>query len=709
VRLLSSALLAAARDGTAAPLARLEVFDTAPRYAPVYTDGPAGRGVAAIAPDGALAQAYHDGARTVYARRVPDPTVAGWGPWSVVAAGAAPGAGVALSRLDGGVGPSLLWQDAATGAVYAADPLGPGAGWGAGTALFSPGTPLGALAADGVGGATLGGSGGSGNVFVAYPTASNAWRVAVWSRAGDGTWRGADWTNGDVYAIAGLSTARRPDGSYLLAAAVRADAGSGAAIHVYTYDGRWSLPATVVPADLGAGAGPAEPRLSCYDGLYHLAYAVDPAPPAPTGAAGGRAAGVALAHALDGTHWTNPLPLGANDVGVYAHGATPLAHPACLLLTASDAAALAPYPPSLTTVAPTGSAGSAGYRDVSADVSHLEVIHKDGDAARLVVTVQHGAAYAALPALRPNVTLRLSFGYRNITNTRANAEAGSGGDDGTVPAYVFLLDDWSLVRAAGEDELVLTASDRAAWLDRQSPTTLLYSDRAVGWLVREVTARAGLLAVDLPATPAFAYTVPTFSIPAGSTWRAALTRLARLYGFDAAARTGADGTDTFTCVEKSPADAPVWSYGSSGPAAAASGASVASQLVVARSLDRANHALVFGAPAASSDTPVASIIGEAWDRADMAATGQERYLHTIEPLITTSDGAALRAARDLQREARRGYSGSLSAPLHPGLELWDVIAVDGGVGPTPLRVATLHLIYEPHPGTYDMVVTCEGV
>jgi len=36
-----------------------------------------------------------------------------------------------------------------------------------------------------------------------------------------------------------------------------------------------------------------------------------------------------------------------------------------------------------------------------------------------------------------------------------------------VPAWLFFIEDWSLVRAADEDELVITASDRTTWLDRQ--------------------------------------------------------------------------------------------------------------------------------------------------------------------------------------------------------------------------------------------------
>ena len=73
-------------------------------------------------------------------------------------------------------------------------------------------------------------------------------------------------------------------------------------------------------------------------------------------------------------------------------------------------------------------------------------------------------------------------------------------------------------------------------------------------------------------------------------------------------------------------------------------------------------------------------VGEAWDFGDVGAVGQERYLHVVEPMITTRSGAGIRAGLELNREVRRGLSGSLSVALHPGRELWDVITcADAGI------------------------------
>lgn len=650
MRSLPPTLADLAWAGGGAPLVRLELMDMTLRYAPLFASGPVGRNAAVLARDGAVLQAYldgADGARPVYVRRVPDPTITPWGAWTAVAAGADPAAGVALALLDDRA--RLLWQDGAATAVRAADSFDDGATWTAPATLFDPGARLAALAA----------SGTVGTVFVAYATGTGAWRVAVWSSGG--VWRGADWTNGDLRAVAGLHAARRDDGSYLLALAARQDGAAGTALSLCGYAGMWDPLLTLVPpdasaGDAGAGVRVAEPRLGRYDGGYHLAYSVvDVGAPSPLAAAR-----VALMRSLDGVHWTDPL----EDAATYAYGATPLRVPAGYLLAAPDAAALAP----LYRETP------MRYADLSAAISRLEVVQKDGAPARLVVTVANNGALLSTPALHPNAALRLSLGY-----------AGAG----VVPAGLYFVDDWSVARAADEDEIVITASDRAAWLDRQSRATLLYTGRTVEWLAREVAARAGLTLVDAPATAQFAYTVPVFAIPAGSSWRAALARLGRLYGFDAAMRVGADGADALVLCEKNPADGAVWRYGSR-----------VEHLVTARGLDRANHVVVFGADGS---------VGEAWDWADVSETGQERYLHAIETLITTADGAALRAALDLRREVRLGHGGALSAPLHPGLELWDVIAVGDAPATVALRIATLHYIYEPHPGTYDMALTFEGV
>jgi hypothetical protein len=595
-------------------------------------------------------QAYNDGAGRIYVRRVPDPTQPLWGSWTLLTGLAAAAAGVCLAPLSDRL--RLFWQDSATTLIYATDSLDNGGTWSAPASLFDAGGAA----------AGIGAEGASTTVFVLYAAAANTYRVAAWTLAG--TWSKADWTLGNSYGAAGLGVynVSRTGTYYLVAAALQATASTGTALSAAFYNGgTWSVLTTVVPADLAAGLALQDPRVTAYDGLYHLSYGV-----VDSGSTSGlTSARVAVAHSADGVHWADPL----EDGNSYAHGAVALKHNAGYVLAAPDVSALAPlYTDS-----------AAQYRDCTADVSRLEVQQKDGAPARLTVTLQNDAGqYTHLSALRPNARLRLSLGY-----------AGAG----TVYTHVCYVEEWTFMRAADESSVVVVAGDARAWLARQSRSTLSYTNQTLDWLTREVLARAGLLTVTLPATSQFSQVVPTFAIPGGATWLLALERLARLYGYDVAARAQAGGTDMIVVVEKAPADAAVWSYGDE-----------LEGLEVGHSGDRANHVLVYGQPGPTA------IVGEAWDFGDAGGVGQERYLHAVEPLITTRTGAGIRASLELNAEKRRALAGRLAGALHPGLELWDVVScADGVLGSTTARVAALHHIYEPFTGRYDLVAELEGV
>lgn len=653
MRVLPAALTAAVTAGNGTPECRVELIDAAPHYAAVFTGGPSGRHGAAIAADGALVQAYNDGAGPghIYVRRVGDPTQSSWGAWTALTAAAGAGAGVAVCRLSDRV--RVLWQENATTFLDYSDSFDSGVSWSAAAQLFDPGAACSGVAADV----------SAGIVFVVYVVAANDYRVAVWTLGGG--WVKTDWTNGDAYAAPGLGVVQNPDGSYLVAIAWQLTVGVGIAVDrsVYRPPGLpspgWSALSAIVPADVGAGVAIADPHLSSYDNLVHLSYAL-----VDSGATSGLVyARVAVAHTVDQVHWTDPL----EDGNAYAHGAVALKHARGYVLAAPDTSALAPLY--------TGAA--AQYRDCTADLVRLEIRQHDGTPAEAVLILENDAGqYAALAALRPKARLRLSLGY-----------AGAG----TVYTHVLYVADWAFTRLADESIVTIRAKDATSWLARQSRTTLQYSNRTVDDLTREVLTRAGLLTLQLAATTQFSQSVANFVIPAGHTWLQALHRLSSIYGYDVAARAQADGTDVVVVLEKNPADAVAWSYGDE-----------IDELRVGTGGDRANHVLVYGATGVSS-------VGEAWDFGDAGSVSQEKYLHQVEPLITTLAGLGVRATLELNVEKRRARFGRIVAPMNPALELWDVVATsDAVIGPASVRVQALHHVYEPHPGLYDLVLDLEG-
>lgn len=122
---------------------------------------------------------------------------------------------------------------------------------------------------------------------------------------------------------------------------------------------------------------------------------------------------------------------------------------------------------------------------------------------------------------------------------------------------------------------------------------------------------------------------------------------------------------------------------------------------------RANHIVVYGQVVPAGSAP---LVAEAWDFADVDATGQERYLHVVEPLITTVAAAGIRAGLERAVEQRRALAGTVSVALNPGLELGDVVQfTDGLVGPVAARLRVLLHLYDAGHPRYALVLELEGV
>jgi hypothetical protein len=631
----------------ATPDVKVELIDWALHYADLFISGPSGRNGAAVAADGTLVQVYNDGAGNIKYRRVADPSQVSWGAFSSLTSTANVSGVVCLAKLSDRL--RVLWPDSATTNVVYRDSFDSGVTWSAAANLFDAGAAVAGISAD-----------ASPNVvFVLYQVGIN-WRVAIWTFTVG--WSRGDWSRGDFPGAGGIGVCSivGGGGSYIVVVSLDDGTGGGFALYSTIWTGPWSTLVTVFANDVAAGLTIQDPHVTYYDGLYHCCTGV-----VDTGSISGFAyTRASLQHSTDGVHWSDPL----EDAGAFAHGGTALKHAVGYLIVGPDTSSLAlPY-----------TASASQYRDCTADVASMMIRQRDGSPAKLVISLMNESnQYVGLAALRRNARMRISLGF-----------AGAG----VVYAFVFYIDSFRFSVVADDSVLMVEASDLRGFLNRQVRTSLVYANQSVDWLTRELLARAGIFTMNLAATSQFSQNVLSFSVVAGSSYAAAMRKVSTIYGYSAAARTAADGTDSVVVIEKTPADASAWSYGSE-----------FDSFIVSRDGARGNHILVWGAPASPPN------VGEAWDFADVADVGQERFVSLVETHIGSSAGAVIAANLALQIEQRAALSGQLVVFLHPGLELWDVVTVvDARVGTVLARVLDLTHRYDGHTLEYSLSLGLEG-
>ena len=163
------------------------------------------------------------------------------------------------------------------------------------------------------------------------------------------------------------------------------------------------------------------------------------------------------------------------------------------------------------------------------------------------------------------------------------------------------------------------------------------------------------------------------------------------------------GTDQLVLKEKAAGDGSVWSY-----------AAEPAGLTIDEDDLRANHVLTYGRVVVTTPgtAPGTAYVGEAWDYANQAAVGEERYKHVVDRLLGSAAQAGKRAALELLGEQRAGRAGSAIVPNNPLLELWDVISLsDSKVSASSVlvRIAGLHQVYDRLKAINDLTLTLEGV
>jgi hypothetical protein len=474
MRPISAGLAAAVATPGSQPDITLELADVQPHFGTVGVSGPAGPVAAVIAPDGALivATVSTGGPGTVGVQRVTSPgNAANWPAATTLSSDGRAQAGVAICVSGSTV--RVLWQANSTTQVMHADSTDSGQTWSAAAALFDPTKPLYGLTSPS----------NLNAVILAYDHSGlGAMRLQLWRNSGG--WSGADWTNGDVTGVSGIAAVPIAGGYFIAIAAQSTPSGGAYSLlgcTLATAGPSWSVLSLVLPVDASVGVYLAYPQLAFFGGLYRLCYQVG-----DTGSSSGVVyARCARSQSVDLAHWSAPL----EDQPSQPYGAAWAQHASGQVLVGQVVRFAPAYNP------------ATQYKDLSADVVKLDLTEKEGQPARLVATLDNtSGAYTGLAALRPNAQLLLSQGYVGA---------------GRVATHLLYVDEWTYVRAADVSQVVVVASDRAAWLERQARRPVSYAGATVAAIAADLAAQAGFdTAAVVDAQPQFSVTTVTFALRA---------------------------------------------------------------------------------------------------------------------------------------------------------------------------------------------------
>ncbi|WP_201363436.1 hypothetical protein [Dictyobacter formicarum] len=292
----------------------------------------------------------------------------------------------------------------------------------------------------------------------------------------------------------------------------------------------------------------------------------------------------------------------------------------------------------------------------------------------------------ATQPIGPNCSVVLRVGYRTGTPP---------GSPELVKVGTYRIQTLQLLRSPGVSQLRLLCVDLTQQLDQVNRFQMTYTAQALGWLLREVCARAGLFALSLPASSQLSQSVPLFVLPAGGTYRRALDELCRIYDI----QYFLDQDEVLQFCDLSGAANSSWSYQPE-----------LELLSWGQRQQRGNHIIVTGKPPGGG-TAMALTTAEVYDDQQMQWSGQEGLIQHVDQKLLTVAQCASKAAFLLAQEQRAQLQHQIQIPLNPAHQLLDVItisdpsiAVSGNV-----RIVQSSSVYEPQQATYSTTLELEGV
>jgi hypothetical protein len=344
---------------------------------------------------------------------------------------------------------------------------------------------------------------------------------------------------------------------------------------------------------------------------------------------------------------------------------------------------------------------AASYLDASASVLSYTRREQPGKAAQLEVVLDNArgvynslvTAPGATSNYQPlglNASLLLSEGYR--TGTPPSTPA-------VVKVGTYRLTQIQFIRGPESNHLRLLALDLSRNLDLVARYQQNYSSQTLGYLVAEMTARAGLFSPVLPTTSQMAQIVPAFVLQAGQSYRHALDELCSTYGLV----YFLDQDETLQVRELAASDALVWTYQPEIESLSFGGTDL-----------RANHIIVSGKPPAGT-VSTALTTAETFDDTQMRQIGLERLLHHVDPKLITASQCAQKASFLLAQEVRAQVIHSITVPLNPALQLFDGVTLIDSTAPTGsgqsanCRVLVLRADYDAGRGLNELQIELEGL
>ena len=344
---------------------------------------------------------------------------------------------------------------------------------------------------------------------------------------------------------------------------------------------------------------------------------------------------------------------------------------------------------------------AAMFVDVSGSVLSYTRQEHAGKAARLEVVLDNTRGVYNGLVTGPGAT----GNYQSI-GLNASLVLSEGYHTGTPPSTpmvvkvgTYHLTHIQFVRGPESNRLHLLALDMSRNLDLIARYQQNYSNQALGYLITEMAARAGLFSLVLPTTSQMAQLVPAFVLQAGQTYRHALDELCSTYGLV----YFLDQDEVLQVRELAASDLAVWSYQPEIESVSFGGTDL-----------RANHIVVSGKPPAGM-VSTALTTAETFDDAHLRQIGLERLLHHVDPKLSTSAQCAQKASFLLAQEVRAQIEHSVTVPLNPALQLFDGLTLTDSAAPlgsgqsSTCRVRVLRAHYDASHSLNELQIQLEGL